>query len=198
MRIVLLRHGETDMPGRLLGRTDAELSDAGWRQFERQTESLAFGAVVTSPRRRARLPAEAFAAVRDVPLKLDNDWAEIDFGDWDGRLLDELRADAAIEAGLREMYKSAECDGAPGGESWGALCARVERAIDRLFAFGEESNVLVSTHAGPMRAALAVACGLPFASLWAIRVDYGTRITLQVGRDENAGLWGEVIEVLQP
>ena len=35
MLIDLLRHGETETPGRLLGRTDPALSEAGWRQVER-------------------------------------------------------------------------------------------------------------------------------------------------------------------
>ena len=58
--------------------------------------------------------------------------------------------------------------------------------------------MLVITHAGPMRAALALACGIPFANLWAFKIDPGTRITLRAGRDPGAGLWGEIVEVVQP
>ena len=59
--------------------------------------------------------------------------------------------------------------------------------------------MLVVTHAGPMRAALALACGLPFANLWAFKIDPGTRITLR-GRPRSTGgsLWGEIVEVVQP
>lgn len=197
MLVDLLRHGETEMPGRLLGRTDAVLAEAGWRQFERQTDRILYDAIVTSTRQRARLPAEALACVRDVALQVDEDWAEIDFGDWDGRALAELRADAAIATALESMYRSTDGPGAPGGESWIVFQARIARAIDRLFAFGEDSRVLVSTHAGPVRAALAIACGIPFVNLWAFRIDPGTRVTLRLGRDAGSGLWGEVIEVVQ-
>jgi alpha-ribazole phosphatase len=198
MLVDLLRHGETDMTGRLLGRTDATLSDAGWQQFERQTERCLFDVVVTSPRQRARLPAEAFAQVRGVPLRIDEDWAEIDFGAWDGRVLSELHADAAIAPALMAMYESPSSPGAPGGEDWQSLEARVGRAVERLFAFEADARVLVSTHAGPMRAALAVACGIPFAALWAVRIGLGTRITLQLGKNSDGARWGEIVEVMQP
>ena len=49
-----------------------------------------------------------------------------------------------------------------------------------------------------MRAALAVACGLPFANLWAFKIDPGTRLTLSAGRDSSGSLWGEIVEVVQP
>jgi alpha-ribazole phosphatase len=198
MLVDLLRHGETNMSGRLLGRTDAMPSDLGWQQFERQTERQLFDAIITSPRKRARLPAEALAQVRDVPVKVDEDWAEMDFGTWDGREVSELQADAATKAAVMEMYRSAESPGAPGGEDWQRLAARVGQAIDRLFAFEAGSRLLVSTHAGPIRAALAVACGIPFAALWAIRIDLGTRVTLRLGKDADGVTWGEIIEVVQP
>jgi alpha-ribazole phosphatase len=197
MFVHLLRHGETTMPDRLLGRTDAPLAPAGWVQFERQTERLAVDAIVASSRQRARLPAEALAAARDLPLSVDNDWAEIDFGDWDGRVVKELHADEAVAGSLMAMYQSEQSAGAPGGENWSALQSRVARAIDRLLDGDEGSRVLVSTHAGPMRAALALATGMPFTNLWAMHIGLGARLTLRLGRDSAQGRWGEVIELVQ-
>jgi alpha-ribazole phosphatase len=198
MLITLVRHGETEAAGQLLGRTDVPLSSMGWEQFERQTQTAVFDVVVTSPSQRARLPAERLAAGRQLPLRVDEDWAELDFGDWDGASLADLHADPAAADALAELYRSADAPGAPGGESWRALEMRAARAIDRLFALGADSRVLVATHAGPMRATLAVALAMPFANLWSIRIDYGTRITLRVERGADAGLWGEIIEVAQP
>lgn len=198
MLVDLLRHGETEMPGRLLGRTDAPLAQAGWEQFARQTDGRQFDGIVASPRQRARLPAEALASARRLPIRIDEDWAELDFGDWDGRALAELNADAHTAAALQALYQSDACAGAPGGEDWRSLGTRVERAIDRLFAFDADSRVLVSTHAGPMRTALAIACGLPFSNTWAFRIGLGTRVTLRLGRDPDSGLWGEIMEVVQP
>jgi alpha-ribazole phosphatase len=185
--VELVRHGETEAPGRLLGRTDPALSAAGWRQVERQTVNRNWNLIIASPRRRACAAAERLAAERRLALRLDEDWAELDFGDWDGRLIAELRADPSTAAAFSALYAGADAGAAPGGESWAGLL--VEAAGGR---------VLVITHAGPMRAALAVACGLPFANLWAFKIDPGTRITLAAGRDPGGSLWGEIVEVVQP
>ena len=198
MLIDLLRHGETETPGRLLGRTDPALSEAGWRQVERQTTNRNWDLIIASPRLRACATAERLGAERHVALRVDEDWAELDFGDWDGRLIAELRADPSTAAAFSAIYAGADDDGAPGGESWAGLKMRVARALHRLLAEATGGRVLVITHAGPMRAALAVACGLPFANLWAFKIDPGTRITLSAGRDSGGSLWGEIVEVVQP
>ena len=198
MLIDLLRHCETTTPGRLLGRTDPALSATGWGQFARQTADRRWDAVVASPRQRTRAPAERLADERALSLRIDADWAEIDFGDWDGREITQLRADAATADVLTAIYSSPDAAGPPGGETWHALKARIARAFQSLLEPPAPARVLVVTHAGPMRAALAVACGIPFANLWAFKIDPGTRITLHAGRDPGAGLWGEIVEVAQP
>lgn len=196
--IDFIRHGETETPGRLLGRTDGPLSEVGWQQFERQTAHRNWAAVVASPLRRARDPAERLAGARGLEARIDEDWAELDFGVWDGRALEELRADPATAQRLDSLYSSPDAAGAPGGESWQALQERVARALDRLLGEGAPGTALIVTHAGPMRAAIALVCGIPFASLWAMKIDPGTRITLRAGRDVAGSVWGEIVEIVQP
>jgi alpha-ribazole phosphatase len=198
MLIDLMRHGETRTPGRLLGRTDPPLSEAGWRQLERQTAGRSWDVVVASPRQRAEAGGARVAAERGKPLHVDADWAELDFGVWDGRLLADVRADPATADAFTAFYASPDAAAPPGGESWSALIDRVARALDRLLADPAASTALVVTHAGPMRAALALTCAIPFANLWAFSIKPGTRITLRAGRDKTAGLWGEIVEVVQP
>jgi alpha-ribazole phosphatase len=198
MLIDLIRHGETRTPGRLLGRTDPPLSEAGWLQFERQTAGRFWDVLVASPRQRAEAGGARAAAERGKTLRVDADWAELDFGDWDGRLLAELRADPSTVAAFTAFYASPDAPAPPGGESWEALTGRVARALDRLLAGPATSTALVVTHAGPMRAAIALSCAIPFANLWAFSIKPGTRVTLRAGRDKTAGLWGEIVEVAQP
>lgn len=196
--IDLVRHGETETPGRLLGRSDPALSDAGCYQFEWQTAGRSWDAIVASPRQRTRAPAERLASERGMELRVDDDWAELDFGEWDGRLLAELHADARTADALAALYRDADADGAPGGENWCALQDRVAGALDRLLAPPMPQSVLIVTHAGPMRAALSLICGIAFSHLWAFRIDPGTRVTLHAGRDADKRLWGEIIEIVQP
>ena len=41
-------------------------------------------------------------------------------------------------------------------------------------------------------------CGIPLAALWAMRIDYGTRVRLRVERGEDGQLGGERLELCQP
>lgn len=196
--ITLLRHGEPEQPGLLLGRTDPVLSDLGWRQFRQQTAGAAWSHVVSSPLRRSREPAEALAGDQGLPCQLDGDWSELDFGLWEGRSPAQLRADPATGWELDRFYADPRSPGPPQGESWQALNARVARALNRLLETDDDASVLVVTHAGPMRSALSLVCGIPFEQTWAFRISYGTRITLRVESEEGCGIWGEIVEIMQP
>lgn len=195
--IDLIRHGETDQPGLLLGRTDSALSAAGWKQFECQTSSRDWSAVVSSPLRRAREPAENLARERDIELAIDPDWSELNFGEWDGRPISELNADSIIGQRLAALYRSAQAPAPPNGENWQDLQARIARALGRLLEKERAKNALVVTHGGPIRAVLNLACAIPFNALWALRIDYGTRITLRLESSTEASLWGEIVEIIQ-
>jgi probable phosphoglycerate mutase len=126
----LLRHGETEWSrtGQHTGRTDLPLTDKGREQAERLFPHMAplpLSAVVVSPRQRARETcALAGCAHRpDAPAVVDEDLAEWDYGEYEGITSAQIRA--------RTPDWSLWRDGCPGGESPEAICARVDRLIDR-------------------------------------------------------------------
>lgn len=199
MLVDLIRHGPTEAPGLLLGRTDPAPSPAAWPQLARQTEGRAWSAIVTSPLARCRTLAKALADERRLSPRIDADWQELDFGDWDGIPVETLRADPDIAMRLDALYAQTNASCPPNGESWRALETRIARALSALFEQdAAEDAVAVITHGGPIRAALSLACGLPFVHTWAFRIDYGTRITLRVERTDDATIWGEIVEIAQP
>ena len=198
MFVDLIRHGKTDSEGLLLGRTDVAVSEAAWPDLVRQTSGRTWSFVVASPLRRSRTVASRLARDRGLPLSTDSDWAELDFGDWDGKPIEQLRADPAVAARLGTFYRDPDAPAPPNGEGWRALEARTLRAIDRLLEPDGPQSALVIAHGGPIRATLSLACGLPFASTWAFRVDHGTRITLRIEREREQRIWGEIVEVVQP
>src|SRR5690606_11060645 len=82
--LLLVRHGRTpaNAQGRLLGRSDAGLDDAGRRQAAATAALLGpVDRVVSSPLERARQTAAAFG----MPIEVDERWIELDYGEWDGR-----------------------------------------------------------------------------------------------------------------
>jgi alpha-ribazole phosphatase len=198
MRIDLLRHGTTGRDGYLDGRTDAHLSEIGWRQFRRQTQGGVWPLVVSSPLVRARSAAEDLARQCGCALRIDADWAELDFGRWDGRLRSKIASEPDGAELLAAFYHDPAAFTAPDGEGWLDVQQRVARALDRLLAMPEPSSVLVVSHGGAIRAALAQLLGWPLQSLWSLRINPGTRIGIEAGRAEDGGLWGEIIEIIQP
>ena len=194
--IDFLRHGTTERPTAMNGRTDVALSAEGWAELRRQVEGRAWSAIVASPLQRASGPAREIADKLGVPLDIDPDWSEIDFGDWDGRELADLRADPVAAAGLGAFYADPTKLAPPNGESFASLEERVRRAVTRLA--NRDGHVLVLAHAGPIRTALSLVLDVPLAKLWSIRIEYATRVRARIGHDSVHGLWGQMTELSQP
>lgn len=194
-RIDFLRHGATEAGEALLGRTDAALTAAGRAAVARQVAGRRFAAILASPLGRARETAAVAAGSGEVAVEveIDPDWREIDFGDWDGRARRDLAADARVAA----FYRDPEQSPPPNGESMAAVRARLTAAMTRLAARAP-GPVLIVTHAGAIRMALAILLAIPLPRLWALRVGCATRISVDMGADPAHGLWGEIIEIVQP
>jgi alpha-ribazole phosphatase len=189
----LLRHGPTTADGRLLGRTDAPLTDAAAEMLRAQADRRRWRTIVSSPLGRAAASAAILGARLDTAPRIDPDWREIDFGDWDGRPLAELQ-DTTFDAFLKDPATTSP----PGGESWASFLDRVMKALDRIAADQDSGPVVAVTHAGAIRAALAATTGLSFDHLWRLRLAYATRVTLRFGRSGTGARWGEIVEIVQP
>lgn len=151
MTVYLLRHGRTlwnDLR-RYLGRTDLPLTPEGAAEltaadFEAET-------VYTSPLLRARQTAAIlFPAAR---LETEEDFREMDFGDFEGRSADEMADDRAYRAWVDGL-----CEGrCPNGETRAEFCARSCRAfavlLERAAVKGRDSLVIVA-HGGTLRAVM--------------------------------------------
>jgi alpha-ribazole phosphatase len=192
-RVDFLRHGETDAGDALLGRTDPALSAAGRETVHAQFAGRRWPVIVSSPLHRARETAEIAARESGATIEIDPAWREIDFGDWDGR----SRRDLADDARLASFYADADANPPPNGESMDQVRTRIAHALERL-AMHTVDPVLVVAHGGSLRVALAILLGLPLDRLWAIRIDYATRVRVEMGSDPEHGLWGEIIEIVQP
>jgi len=135
----LTRHGETEWSaaGRHTGRTDVPLTSRGEAQARALGERLAgveFALVLTSPRSRALRTAE-LAGFGDR-LVVDEDLAEVDYGDYEGR----TTADVQRTRPGWDLWR----DGCPGGETIAQAAARAERALAR--ARAADGPVLLVGH----------------------------------------------------
>jgi alpha-ribazole phosphatase len=192
-RVDFLRHGETEAGDVLLGRTDAPLSGAGRKAIADQLAGASWPVIISSPLGRAKETAELATHWSAQGFEIDACWREMDFGDWDGRSKQELTADPQFAA----FYKCPEQNPPPSGETPDELCARVKAALERIAA-RDESPILVVAHGGTIRMALQILLGIPLDRLWSIRIACATRIGVEMGRHPEHGLWGEIVELVQP
>jgi len=191
--IDFLRHGATEAGDALVGRTDPPLSEAGRASVAGWSAGRRWSAVIASPLRRARETAEIAAAGSGRAVEIEPAWREIDFGDWDGK----PRAALAADPRLVPFYADPENNPAPNGESLGEVRRRVEKAL-RILAARGPGPVIVVAHGGTIRVALSILLALPVERLWAIRIACGTLVRVRMDDDPEHGLWGEIVEILQP
>src|SRR5260221_6354538 len=164
MRVFVVRHGESEgnFAGTLQGaRSDTHLSARGVEQarlLARRLSGEALDAAFTSPMIRARETTEILLAGRDgVPVAVDADLLEFDWGTWSGQPLD-----AALEAevaGVRSRWKAGETSLAPpGGESPEDAATRAQRFFGRLRREAPGSSLVVA-HGRFHRILMAVLLG---------------------------------------
>jgi probable phosphoglycerate mutase len=152
MRIVLARHGETEWSasGQHTSTTDIPLTDRGRAAAEKLREKLAgqeFALVLASPRARARETAR----LAGFDPEIDNDLAEVDYGEYEGLTTPQIRED-------RPDW-SLWTDGSPGGETLAEAGARVDRVIARSLA--ADGDVAIFAHGHILRVLAARWIELP-------------------------------------
>jgi broad specificity phosphatase PhoE len=162
--LILARHGETDWnrENRFQGRADPPLNEAGREQayeLAARLEHEPLAAVLTSPLQRAAETAHIVAAARRLRVVPEPGLLEIDVGSWSG--LTRAEIEHRFPDGYRRWLELAS--GWDDGETYEALGERVVPTLLRIAAVHDAQPVLVVTHSGPIRAALAAADGIAYA-----------------------------------
>ncbi|MDB5068623.1 MAG: Phosphoglycerate mutase [Chloroflexi bacterium] len=144
VRVLLLRHGETEWSrlGRHTGRTDVPLDEEGRRrarELARTLDGMGFTRVLVSPLSRARETAEL--AGLGGPVEVCDDLVEWDYGEYEGRTAEQIRAG-------RPGWSLWE-DGVPGGETLEELGRRADRVVARLRQL--EGDLAVVAHGHVLR-----------------------------------------------
>ena len=171
---LLLRHGQTEMSAerRFAGRGDIPLTSTGVEQAAAAAVRLAdrggIDVVLTSPLLRALRTAEAVAHAVGVPLTVDPDLVETDFGDWEGMTFGEVLARWPDEM---EAWRADVSAAPPGGESFAAVAKRVDAALDRLLTERKGQTVVVVSHVTPIKTLVCRALLAPPAAMFRMHLD---------------------------
>lgn len=151
--LYLCRHGDTAWSAerRLAGRSDLPLISEGERNAQklgRRLRGIMFERVLVSPLARARRTAElAGFASAEVDARL----IEMDFGEYEGRTVQEIRNERPGWTYLR--------DGCPGGESPSDLGRRVDDLLASIAMV--HGTVALFAHSVTLRVLAARYLGLP-------------------------------------
>lgn len=182
--LCLVRHGTTDAVGAWLsGRmTGVPLNREGAEQAARLGAFFAsapLAAVYSSPLERAVQTATAIALSHGLPVQQRADLTDIDFGEWTGRSLNELRGDNAFHR--FNQHRALGCP--PKGEPAFDVQARMVRALSEIARLHPRSSVVVVGHADPLRAALAFFLGMSLDLALRLEISPGSVSRLELGED---------------
>ena len=162
--IYLVRHGETEFNAerRQQGHMDSPLTALGRAQahavghlLKRQVGDEDGWRIIASPLGRAQHTAQIIGEHLGLPVETDRRVIEVSFGQWDGRLRDELAAEHPDTFGRGDWQFAA-----PGGESFESVETRVGDWLASLPP-EPERKVIVVSHGGSGRVVRGAYLGLP-------------------------------------
>lgn len=165
IRILLIRHGSTDLLGRVLyGRMPGvHLNAEGASQANSLAQALRLryrlGEVISSPMDRAVETARPIAEAQGLDIAIDEAFNEIDFGEWMGKPFPELH-DLEL---WKRYYQFRATTRPPGGESMMDVQSRAWSGITRImerYRHDKDTNVAIVTHGDVVRALIVLVLGM--------------------------------------
>jgi probable phosphoglycerate mutase len=186
MRLVLVRHGETEhnRGGLTLGRADVALNERGHLQARALAASFVQvpEAIYCSPLSRTRETAAAIALATGRDVIVDPDLIEMDVGEMEHLDRDELRAryPEFLRAWLSDDAGDARM---PGGETLAEVQDRSWATIERMRKGHVDAarEIVAVTHNFVILTAVCRALGLPLSSFRRIRHDVAARTVIEIG-----------------
>jgi broad specificity phosphatase PhoE len=181
MQVLLVRHALPLRSDHGEG-SDPDLSDEGLAQVKRLPEALSrfpIARVVSSPQRRAIQTAEPVAAARELPVEIDDRFAE-----YDRDLPLYIPVEQIREENPQEWARMAE-GRLPSAVDEDAFRARVRVAVEDLVAAADpDDTVAVFSHGGVINVLLHEILGT--ARLLSFPIDYASLTRLLYSRTGQA------------
>jgi broad specificity phosphatase PhoE len=136
-----VRHGETrfNMWNRMQGADDSPLTAAGIHQAEEARDALRgveFSAIYTSPLGRARNTANIIARPHMIEPVLEKGLKEVDFGDFEGVVMDSWREEI-MRRHLIEEWSDV------GGENLKQVQARIKKTLDKIIRRAKDNDTIL-------------------------------------------------------
>jgi broad specificity phosphatase PhoE len=187
-RVELLRHGEPVGGRRYRGQLDDVLSERGWAQMWAAVGDRSdWQQIVTSPLQRCHAFAAALGERHQLPVQEEARFAEIGFGEWEGKTRAEL--EQLVPGQVGRFLSDPVTSRPPGAEPLDAFIARVQAGFDALLAACAGQPVLVVAHAGVIRAVMASVLQIPPAAMYRINVANAGITEIRTDRERSFSLY---------
>jgi probable phosphoglycerate mutase len=190
LELWLIRHGETawSASGAHTSRSDIPLTERGRVSAAAIGDWLAgkeFSLTLVSPRQRAQETCRIAGYASS--MQPDNDLAEWDYGEYEGRTTADIRKE--------KPGWSIWAEGPSGGETAEQVGLRAHRVIERAVAAG--GNVALFSHAHLLRILAATWIGLPLSAGSMFALDTSSVSTLGFERETRViQMWNRSFETM--
>lgn len=183
--VLMVRHTSHSLIDRVLvaRAPHVGLSEQGWREARALACELSqrpISRVQSSPQRRARETAEPIAHAFGLPIEIAPRMDELDAGLWSGASFGELSSDPHWQAWNNKRGSTRP----PGGESMRDLQNRVLDHLATLEHDHPGEEIVLVSHAEPIRAAILHYQRLSLDAFAQVRIDPGSITVLRLnGQD---------------
>ncbi|THJ67485.1 histidine phosphatase family protein [Arthrobacter echini] len=195
-RIIFWRHGRTEWnrSGRFQGQEDIDLDQTGRDQAARAAEVLLTrepSVIVSSDLRRAADTAGALAALTGLSVSFDERLRETDAGRWQGLTFAEIEEQFPLD---NAAWRGGDPEVRAGGrENRLEVGRRMLAAVaDAMEPVEPAATLVIVSHGGAIRAALAALMGLPprrWGALAGLSNCHWSEVHEVVGRTEALFSW---------
>ncbi|MBC7342777.1 MAG: histidine phosphatase family protein [Clostridia bacterium] len=172
-RIILVRHGDTawNREHVFRGRVEVPLSDEGREQARLAGLALKdapLSRIYCSPRQRAKETAQLIAQFHDQEVIPHDAFDDMDFGQWQGMPLEQVKSQYAEDYAAWESKPEAFV--APGGEGLDGVRQRSLAGLQQLVSEMREGETLaIVTHRVILKVLICAMLGLDNSHFWHIR-----------------------------
>ncbi|WP_303315985.1 alpha-ribazole phosphatase [Flavivirga abyssicola] len=177
MEIYIIRHTTPNIEkGICYGQTDLNLASTFPEEFKTVKQQIPEGIyhIKSSPLKRCALLANYLG----THVFFDERLKELDFGDWEMKAWHNIS-----EKTLNPWMKNFVNVRVPNGESYVDLASRVNTFFEDVIKSHDEEDLIIVTHAGPIRAFLSSVLNVPLEKSFNIKIQYGDVFHLRKEED---------------
>lgn len=182
---LLIRHGENDWVGKKLAGhlPGVHLNQKGQEQAQElaiKLQNLRFKAIYSSPLERAIETAQPLATITKLTINPLQDLSEINFGDWQGKTIKQLRR--------LKLWKTVQKHPSqmqfPNGESFKSAQQRLANCLEEISQNHEPDDLIACfSHSDSIRLLVSYYLDMPLDSFQKINISTASISALVISKD---------------